>query len=79
MLTDRAFWIAVAERAVKTFAEALVALFVAGITILNIDWVQALSVAGTAALVSVLTSIASVPVGKFDGPSLVDEAIVEVD
>ena len=47
------------ERALKTFAQALVALFVAGVTILSVDWVDALAVAGTAALVSVLTSIAS--------------------
>lgn len=77
MLTDRMFWIAVGERAVKTFAQSLVALFIAGVTILTIDWQQALAVSGTAALVSVLTSIASSRIGPFDGPSLVDEAIVE--
>lgn len=76
MLTDRFFWTATAERAVKTFAQALVALFVGGLTILTIDWQQALAVAGTAAAVSVLTSLASLPVGKFDGPSLVDEAVI---
>lgn len=79
MLTDRLYWLAVGERAVKTFAQSLVALFVAGVTILTIDWQQALAVAGTAALVSVLTSIASTRLGPFDGPSLVDEAIVESD
>lgn len=79
MLTDRLYWLAVGERAVKTFAQSLVALFVAGVTILTIDWQQALAVAGTAALVSVLTSIASTRLGPFDGPSLVDEAIVEPD
>ena len=77
MLSDRLFWIAVTERAVKTFAQALVALFVAGVTVLSIDWQQALAVAGTAAVVSVLTSVASANLGPFDGPSLVDEAIVE--
>ena len=77
MLTDRMFWIAVGERAVKTFAQSLVALFIAGVTILTVDWQQALAVSGTAALVSVLTSIASSRIGPFDGPSLVDEAIVE--
>lgn len=79
LLTDRLYWLAVGERAVKTFAQSLVALFVAGVTILTIDWQQALAVAGTAALVSVLTSIASTRLGPFDGPSLVDEAIVEPD
>jgi len=76
---DTLFWKAAAERAVKTFAQSLVALFIAGVTILSIDWVQALAVSGTAALVSVLTSIASSRLGPFDGPSLTDEALVEPD
>ena len=76
---DALFWKAAAERAIKTFAQSLVALFIAGVTILSIDWVQALAVSGTAALVSVLTSIASSRLGPFDGPSLTDEALVEPD
>lgn len=76
MLNDKGFWVAAGERAVKTFAQALVALFVAGVTVLSIDWVQGLAVAATAALVSVLTSVASYSVGPFLGPSLVDEAVV---
>lgn len=77
MLTERLYWVSVGERAAKTFAQSLVALFVAGATILSIDWSQALAVSVTAALVSVLTSIASTRIGKFDGPSLADEAVVE--
>ena len=77
MLSDKLFWIAAGERAVKTFAQSLVALFAAGVTILNIDWQQGLAVAATAALVSVLTSIASVRLGEFEGPSLAGEAVVE--
>lgn len=79
MLSDKGFWIATAERAIKTFCQALVALFVAGVTVLTIDWVQGLAVAATAAVVSVLTSIASYSVGPFLGPSLVDEAVVVPD
>lgn len=79
MLNDKGFWVATGERAVKTFAQALVALFVAGVTVLTIDWVQGLAVAATAAVVSVLTSIASYSVGPFLGPSLVDEAVVIPD
>lgn len=77
MLSDKLFWIAAGERAVKTFAQALVALFVAGVTVLTIDWQQGLAVAATAAVVSVLTSIASVRLGQFEGPSLAGEAVVE--
>ena len=77
MLTDKHFWLAAAERAIKTFAQALVALFVAGVTVLTIDWQQGLAVAGTAALVSLLTSVASLRLGPFEGPSLASEAVVE--
>ena len=77
MLSEKLFWVAAGERAVKTFAQSLVALFAAGVTILNIDWQQGLAVAATAALVSVLTSVASVRVGQFEGPSLEGEAVVE--
>ena len=58
------FWKDTAERAVKTFAQAVVALLTAGATtILDVDWTQAASVGGLAALVSVLTSIASTGIG----------------
>ena len=77
MLSDKLFWIAAGERAVKTFAQALVALFVAGVTVLTIDWQQGLAVAATAAVVSLLTSVASVRLGNFEGPSLAGEAVVE--
>jgi len=77
LLSDKLFWISAGERAVKTFAQALVALFVAGVTVLSIDWQQALAVSVTAAVVSLLTSVASVRLGQFEGPSLAGEAVVE--
>lgn len=58
-ILTREFVLDATERAVKTAAQALVALFVAGVTIMSVDWVDALAVAGTAALVSVLTSVGS--------------------
>lgn len=59
------------ERAVKTFCQALLALFTVGVSITNIDWEQALAVAATAALVSILTSIASTGFGSSDNASTV--------
>jgi membrane protein YqaA with SNARE-associated domain len=47
--------------------------------VLTIDWQQGLAVAATAAVASVLTSIASYSMGPFLGPSLVDEAVILPD
>ena len=72
MLT-RAFWIATAERALRTFCQALVALLSANATgLLDAQWQGSLSAAGLAALLSVLTSVASSGVGGV-GPSLANE------
>jgi hypothetical protein len=66
-----AFWRAALERAVKTFAQTLAALLGAGgLGLLTAPWTNALSTAGLAALLSVLTSIGSEPVGQHDSPSL---------
>lgn len=52
------FLLAVLERAVKTFAQTAAAMLVAdGTGLLQVDWVAVLSVAGMAAVVSVLTSV----------------------
>lgn len=76
---SREFMLAAGERAIKTFCQALAAVFVTGMTVLSIEWSEALAVAGTAALLSILTSVASSHVGKWPGPSLADEAVVEED
>lgn len=61
------------ERAVKTVAQSLVALFAATqADILSADWRAVLATAGTAGLLSVLTSVASMPFGPPDSPSLVE-------
>ena len=66
----KAFLLATLERAVKTFAQGLAALLVAdGTDLLTTNWGDRLSVAGMAAVVSVLTSVASGTLGS-SGPSL---------
>lgn len=66
---------ALVERAVKTFCQALVALLGAGaVDLLSVPWLAAITTAGGAALVSVLTSIASAGFGN-DGPSLAGEEL----
>lgn len=70
-MRSKQFWQDTAERAVKTFAQALLGVFVAGVTILSVDWVDALAIAATATLVSVLTSVASAgATGREDASAL---------
>lgn len=54
------FWLAAGERAVKTFAQVLLGFMTTGaIGITHLPWGEMLSVATTAAVASVLTSIVS--------------------
>lgn len=69
-LTTKAFWAAAGERAVRTFAQSLVAVGLTGATgILDVDWAAALSASGLASLLSILTSVGASGVGSTDGPS----------
>lgn len=56
------FWKAAAIRALKTFAQAMVAQIGAGsIGVVEFDWLGALSVAAMAAVLSIFTSLAGLP------------------
>lgn len=58
--TTREFWQGAAERAIKTFAQALLGVIMGGASgLLDVDWVAALSVAGLATVGSLLTSVAT--------------------
>ncbi|WP_431772173.1 holin [Streptomyces cucumeris] len=70
MLT-RGFWKATVERVVRTFAQAELALLGGdGLGILDVDWGQALSVGGLAAVLALLTAVASS--GGAEGPGLTE-------
>lgn len=62
----------VVERAVKTAAQAALALITANQTgLLDVNWAAVASVAGLAAVASVLTSLVSFG-GQPDSPSMVE-------
>lgn len=55
---DKRFWVDAGDRAFASFAQAILATGALNeVGVLSIDWVQTLSLAGSYALVSVLTSI----------------------
>jgi len=76
MLYDLDFWKASLERSLKAFAQTLAAAFASDqlIGVLSIDWTQALSLAVSAAVLSILTSVGSAKFGKNAGPSLAVES-----
>lgn len=65
MLTG-AFWRGAADRALKSAAQALLLLWAAssGLNVLEVDWATSLGLAGGAAVLSLLTSVASGVVGE---------------
>jgi len=75
-LFSKVFLLDSVERAVKTFAQVLLALFTTGqLNILTVNWGDALALAGTAVVVSLLTSIVSSRVGDKSSASLVVEPV----
>ena len=66
-----AFWAALAERAIRTFAQSFAAVIVVGATgVIDADWLNALSVSGLTTLLSILTSLAAGASSPTSGPSL---------
>lgn len=71
------FWKAAVERAIKTLAQTMLALWLVGDQMLNafeVDWSNSFGVGVGALVVSFLTSLVSAPVGPEGSPSLVGEA-----
>lgn len=56
---DKKFWTDALDRAIASFAQGVIATAgLDGVGVLDVDWTQVLSVAGSFALLSVLTSVA---------------------
>lgn len=81
MLLDKHFWMDAVERMVKTVCEVALALIGTGMVgIMDVDWLNLLSVCVMAALVSVLSSIASsIKTDTVSGASLVSTRPVTVE
>lgn len=67
------FWAATAERAVRTAAQTLLAaLGLTAADALEADWGQSFALAGSAALLAVLTAISAGGTGDGGGPGLTE-------
>lgn len=56
---DKQWWIDTGDRAAASFAQGLIGtLGLDSVGVLDVDWVQGLSLAGSYALLSVLTAVA---------------------
>ncbi|MGW1840836.1 holin [Streptomyces sp. NPDC002067] len=70
-MNEIAFWTATFERVIRTFAQALLAVLGADeFGILTAPWADALSTAGMAAVLALLTAVASSGTGG--GPGLTE-------
>ena len=58
-MTTWKFWKAALIRALRTFSQALIAVIGTSVVLEQVRWLEALSAAGLAALLSLLTSIAT--------------------
>ena len=58
---NRKWWRAAGIRALKTFCQTAVSMLTIGQAVLDVNWINVLSVSGVACVVSLLTSIAGLP------------------
>lgn len=60
--TKTVIWLKAAGiRAVKTFAQAAIAAIGTSVALNDVDWIRIFSIAGLAAAISMLTSLAGLP------------------
>ena len=58
---SRAWWKAAGIRALKTVAQTAVSMITIGQAVIDVNWVNVLSISAVAGVVSLLTSIAGLP------------------
>ena len=70
MLKDKSFWKAAIVRMVKTIAQTALSMLTVGQAVLDVDWLNVISVSAVAGLISLLTSIATgLPEVETDAPT----------
>lgn len=67
-MSDKAkMWLkAAAVRALKTFAQTAVSMLTIGQAVIDVNWLNVLSISAVSALISILTSVAGLPEVKED-------------
>lgn len=61
MIITKKWLKAAGTRAVKTFAQAAVSMLTVGQALMEVDWIGVASISATAAIISLLTSVAGLP------------------
>ena len=70
-MTTLAFWKATTERVLRTYAQAVLALLGGdGLGVLDVDWAEAFSIGGLAAVAALFTAI--VTSGGTTGPGITE-------
>lgn len=59
MLKNKDFWKACGIRALKTVAQTALSMLTVGQAVIDVDWLNVLSVSVVAGIISILTSIAT--------------------
>lgn len=65
------YFLDIIDRAARTAAQSVIGVFVAGATVMTVDWAATGAIVGTATLVSVLTSISAYGIKGNDNASMV--------
>lgn len=64
-MKNKTYWMnwtkAAGVRAIKTFAQVAVSMLTVGQAVMDVNWVNVLSVSAVASVISVLTSVAGIP------------------
>lgn len=61
MIITKKWLKAAGTRAVKTFAQTAVSMLTVGQALMEVDWIGVASISATAAIISLLTSVAGLP------------------